>query len=187
MGIRSFIAIECNDVNVVSSVSRVQRSLSSSKADIKFVEPENIHLTLKFLGDVQEDMIDDVIKVIEAISFDPFTFMIEGVGVFPNMRRPQTIWAGITDGLTELSHVFNLVENGLSKLGFEKERRRFNPHLTLGRVRSGRNRDQLVDSLKAVSDEEFGKVNVDEITLKKSVLTPKGPIYTTLTESSQHQ
>jgi 2'-5' RNA ligase len=183
MGIRSFVAIECNDVNIVSNVSRVQRSLSSAKADVKFVEPENIHLTLKFLGDVQEELIDNVIDVVKEVSFEPFNFTIEGVGVFPSLRRPQTIWAGITNGLTDLSQVFNLVEDGLSKLGFEKERRRFNPHLTLGRVRSGRNRDKLVEALKAHADEKFGEVRVDKITLKKSVLTPKGPIYTNLAES----
>jgi 2'-5' RNA ligase len=187
MGIRSFIAVECNNATVVSNVSRIQRDISAVRADIKFVEPENLHLTLKFLGDVKEEIIDDVVGVVKRISFEPFKITVEGVGVFPNLRRPQTIWAGITNGVTYLAQVFENLDDGLSGLGFEKERRRFSPHLTLGRVRSGRNRENLVEALKEAANEKFGEVDVDKIIVKKSVLTPKGPVYSNIAESGKNQ
>jgi 2'-5' RNA ligase len=101
------------------------------------------------------------------------------------MRRPATIWAGVTDGVSELAGVFNEVDEKLSKQGFRKERRRFHPHLTIGRVRSGKNRDQLIEELEQFSDYMFGIIRVERISLKKSVLTSSGPIYSTLSESGQ--
>ncbi|MCW4051269.1 MAG: RNA 2',3'-cyclic phosphodiesterase [Candidatus Bathyarchaeota archaeon] len=187
MGVRSFVAIECGNSMIIQRFSDVQRSLSGTRADIKFVEPENIHLTLKFLGEIEQTQVDAVAEIIKETVFEPFSFKVHGVGVFPNLRRPRTIWAGITEGVTELTSVFKVLDDKLSKLGFEKERRRFSPHLTISRVRTGRNRPQLIEELQNLVDQEFGIVHVDKIVLKKSVLTSKGPIYTTLAESSGHQ
>ncbi len=150
---------------------------------MKLVEIENIHITLKFLGDIEDHQVDEVSQVIRDITFEPFEFTVEGVGVFPTLKRPTTIWAGISSGVGELADLFNKVNDGLAKLGFEKDRRRFHPHLTIVRVRSWQNRDKLVDELVGMEEMEFGKVQVDRIYLKKSVLTPKGPIYSTLAES----
>lgn len=183
MGIRSFVAVECTNSGVSAGFDSIQGLLRSTGARIKLVEPENIHLTVKFLGDLEEPQIQEVSRVIEEISFDPFKFTVQGVGVFPNIRRPATIWAGITEGISELVEVFGLVNEGLDKLGFERDRRRFQPHLTIARVRGGENRDKLVERLLEVEDYMFGSVKVDRVTLKKSVLTRSGPIYSTLTES----
>lgn len=181
--VRCFIAIECNNPEVIKGIRQVQGTLESTGANLKHVEAENIHLTLKFLGEVEQHKVDEVAEIIRGISFSPFSFKVEEVGVFPNLRRPSTIWAGITNGVSDLAAVFEEVDSKMGKLGFERERRRFQPHLTISRVRSGQNRDQLVEELLAVKDTLFGVVNVSHIALKKSVLTPKGPIYTTLTES----
>ena len=150
---------------------------------MKLVEIENIHITLKFLGDIEDHMVDEASQVIRDITFEPFEFTVEGVGVFPNMKRPTTIWAGVSLGVGDLVDLFNKVNEGLAKLGFEKDRRRFHPHLTIARVRSRQNKDRLVDELVCMEEIKFGKIQVDRIYLKKSVLTPKGPIYSTLAES----
>ena len=181
--VRCFVAIECSNPEVVKGISEVQGVLAGSGADLKPVEAENIHLTLKFLGEIDEHMVDEVAEVVKGMRFDPFRFMVEEVGVFPNLGRPSTIWAGITDGVSDLAAVFEELDVKLSKLGFERERRRFQPHLTICRVRSGKNRDQLVEELLRVKGTVFGEVSVDRVVLKKSVLTPSGPIYTTLAES----
>jgi 2'-5' RNA ligase len=110
---------------------------------------------------------------------------VENVGVFPNLRRPSTIWAGVTQGVTELTQIFNEVDHKLSEIGFERDRRRFHPHITISRVRSGKNRENVVEGLMRLADYTFGEDGVDKIALKKSILTSKGPIYSTLAESTK--
>ena len=183
MGVRSFVAVECHDRHLHSRFDEAQGRLKVTGANMKLVEIENIHITLKFLGDIEDHQVDEVSQVIRDITFKPFEFTVEGVGVFPNLKRPTTIWAGISSGVGELADLFNKVNDGLAKLGFEKDRRRFHPHLTVARVRSGQNKDRLVDELVGLEEMGFGKVQVDRIYLKKSVLTSKGPIYSTLAES----
>jgi len=181
--VRCFVAIECNNPEVLKGIKRVQEVLASTRTNLKHVETENIHLTLKFLGEIPQHKVDEVAELVKDIFFEPFNFKVEEVGVFPNSRRPATIWAGISEGVTEVTKVFEELDAKLSKLGFERERRKFHPHLTIGRVRSGRNKDQLVEELMRLEREEFGVISVDRVVLKKSFLTPSGPIYTTLAES----
>jgi 2'-5' RNA ligase len=183
--VRCFVAIECGDPEVVKGIGYVQGLLGGTGSDMKPVEAENIHLTLKFLGEIEQHTMDEVAGIVQGMRFDPFRFKVEEVGVFPNMGRPSTIWAGITDGVSDLAMVFEELDVKLSKLGFERERRRFQPHLTICRVRSSKNKDRLVEELLQVKDYVFGEVSVDRVVLKKSVLTKSGPIYTTLAES-QH-
>ncbi len=184
MGIRSFVAVECHDGYLHSRFEEAHGRLNATGASIKLVEIENIHITLKFLGDIEDHQVEKVSRVIRNITFKPFEFTVEGVGVFPNLKRPKTIWAGISSGVSELANLFNVVNGGLAKLGFEKDRRSFHPHLTIARVRGGQNRDRLVDALLGLEEMEFGKVKVDRIYLKKSVLTSRGPIYSTIVEST---
>ena len=161
----------------------MQEALASTGANLKPVERENIHLTLKFLGEIPQHKVDEVADVVKEISFEPFDFKVKEVGVFPNHRRPATIWAGISEGVLEVTKVFEDLDIKLSKHGFERERRKFHPHLTIGRVRSGKNKDQLVEELMRLETKEFGVIIADRVVLKKSVLTPSGPVYTTLAES----
>ena len=184
MGIRSFVAVDCIESGILPRFREVQGRLKATGARVKLVEPENIHLTLKFLGEIEDHQVDEISRFIEEISFDPFEFKVEGVGVFPNMRRPATIWAGITEGVGELVDIFGLVNDGLVKFGFEKDRRRYSPHLTIARVRGGENKDRLVEELLQFENYQFGSTKVDKVKLKKSVLTRSGPIYSTLAESS---
>jgi len=184
MSIRCFVAVACGGDELAAKFTEVRRMLEVARADVKFVEPENIHLTLKFLGEIEPSLVEQVSQVVKETSFQPFSVRLEGMGVFPNLRRPRVVWAGITDGVSQLAEIWKNVDAKLSELGFEKERRRFSPHITIGRVRSGRNRDRLVEEISTLSSYEFGGLHVDRIVLKKSVLTPRGPIYTTLTESA---
>jgi 2'-5' RNA ligase len=184
MSVRCFVAVECGGDELTAKFTAVRRVLEATSADIKFVEPENIHFTLKFLGEIEPSLVEQVSRVVKETGFQPFSTRIEEVGVFPNLRRPRVVWAGITDGVSQLAEVWKDVDVKLSRLGFERERRGFSPHITIGRVRSGSNRDRLVEGLSTLSDYVFGDLHVDRIVLKKSTLTPRGPIYTTLAESA---
>ncbi len=183
MSIRCFIAVECGGDELAAKLREVRGVLEAARADIKFVEPENVHLTLKFLGEIEQSLVEQVSQVVEGTSFQPLTARIERMGVFPNLRRPRVVWAGITEGASRLEEIWSEIDGKLSRLGFERERRRFSPHITIGRVRSGRNRDKLVHEISSLSDYVFGELHVDRVSFKKSVLTPRGPIYTTLAES----
>ncbi|HUS79139.1 MAG TPA: RNA 2',3'-cyclic phosphodiesterase [Patescibacteria group bacterium] len=183
MGVRSFIAVEFDDPVILGSLGRVQRTLEGTGADIKSVEGENMHLTLKFLGDVEEVLLEEVKEFVTRVEFQPFEMELRGIGAFPNLRRPRVVWAGVSRGVSEMEAVFNDLEAGLSKLGFRREGRRFSPHLTLARVRSGRNRERLAEAIGEAEEVEFGAFEVAHVKLKSSVLTPRGPIYSTLTPS----
>ncbi len=183
MSTRCFVAVECGGDELVAKLREVRRVLEDARADIKFVEPVNVHITLKFLGEIEQSLVERASQAVEGISFQPFTARIERMGVFPNLRRPRVVWAGITEGASRLEEIWREIDDRLSKLGFERERRRFSPHITIGRVRSGRNRDKLVHEISSLSDFVFGELHVERVALKKSVLTPRGPLYTTLAES----
>jgi len=178
------VALEVDDPGVLDALGLVQAGLMSSGGDLKPVERENIHMTMKFLGDVDERLLEEVKRAVSEVSFGPFRMELVGVGAFPNLRRPRVIWAGVTSGAEETKRIYDDLESGLEGVGFRRERRRFNPHVTIARVRSGRNRDRLVEEVLSHRDDVFGGFEVDRVRLKRSVLTPRGPIYSTLAESS---
>jgi len=125
--------------------------------------------------------------LISGVDFEPFRVEFVGLGAFPSLRRPRVVWVGISDGVEELAKIFGQLEPELFGMGFRPESRGFSPHVTLARalarVRSGRNRQRLVDEVTAHADEAYGGFEVQHIRLKKSVLTPRGPIYSTVAES----
>jgi 2'-5' RNA ligase len=184
MGDRCFVAVEIDDSAIKMALVRAQRVLEATEADVKCVEEENIHITLKFLGEVPEVKTNQVAELVRGIAFSPFNLDFRGVGVFPNPSRPSVVWAGVSGDVSEMLAVFTELDRGLKSLGFEPERRQFQPHATLCRVRSGRNRVELVEAVRGMEDEEFGVLHVKHITLKRSVLTRSGPIYSTVTEST---
>lgn len=183
MADRCFVSVDVDDAPLMAAFSRAQRAIESTGADVKSVEGENIHITLKFLGETPESKTAQVADLVRSISFKAFTLDFHGVGVFPGMSRPSVIWAGVSGEASEMLAVFTELEKGLRGLGFEPERRPFQPHVTLCRVRSGRNRAQLAEVIEMMKDEVFGPLRVEHIRFKKSILTRRGPIYTTLAES----
>ncbi len=183
MGVRCFVAVDIEDPNLLDSMVRAQDLLRGTGADLKMVERENIHLTMRFLGDVREGLLEELRGVVSGIGFDPFLAELRGMGAFPSLRRPRVVWVGLTKGAAELSEIFKRLESGLTGLGFRPEGRGFSPHITLARVRSERNRERLAEQVMIKSDEGFGEFTLNYIRLKKSVLTPKGPIYSTIAQS----
>jgi 2'-5' RNA ligase len=178
------VAVEVDDPSVLDSIGRVQSGLIRSGGDLKPVERENIHLTLKFLGDVNEGRLGEVERVVSSLSFEPFRMTFAETGAFPNLRRPKVIWAGVYEGIDELAEIFRDLEDGFVGLSFKREGRRFSPHVTIARVRSGRNRDELVEEVLRHREMDYGGFEVSCIKLKRSVLTPRGPVYSTLAQSS---
>lgn len=184
MADRCFVSIDIDDPVVKKRLIDIQNTIQHTGADIKSVEDENIHITLRFLGEIAPETTEKISRIIKNITFAPFKIEFQGVGVFPNLSRPSVVWTGISGEMQELMVVFSELEKGLKNLGFEPERRGFQPHLTLCRVRSGRNRAQLVETIRELEGTEVGEMTVEHIKLKKSVLTRTGPIYSTVAESS---
>lgn len=146
---------------------------------MKIVPAELVHVTLKFLGEVDEGKITDVEQSLENISCEPFTCLIKGVGVFPNVKRPRVLWLGIEGNFDPLH---KQVEYYLEKEGFEPDTREFTAHATIARIRHipRSDMDQFASIVEEMGDVEFGKFTVDNFRLKKSILTPEGPVYETL-------
>ena len=180
--IRSFVAFDIDNELVVRRLSEVQGMLVNTGANLKLVKPQNIHVTMRFLGNITLHMVDLIHEEMKQISFTPFDIELKGLGAFPSLRYARVVWTGIRKGADELVNVFNQLEPRLRKLGFKPDSKGFSPHLTIARVRTGRHKAELVKCVEELADYEFGVIKADCLRLKKSVLTPKGPIYTTLRE-----
>lgn len=180
--IRAFISLDIKDPQLLDRIVSIQEEIERSGADIKHVERQNIHFTLKFLGNISPSVIDPIFEVMQRISFKPFELRINKVGCF-NPRRPRTIWIGAGEGSEEVIRMQAELERGLTELDFRPEGRRYTPHATIGRVRSGRNRERLLKILEKLENTEVGVMKIVSIYLKKSNLTPKGPIYEVLREA----
>ncbi len=181
-GIRSFVAFDLDNADILKKLTDVQSLVTKTGADVKVVEPENIHVTLRFLGNITPSMVERIFEEMKKVQFTPFDVKIRGVGAFPDIRYPRVLWAGIAEGADQLRGIFKQLEPRLISLGFAPDPKGFNPHLTIARVRSGRNKDVLARFLEENESYDFGVVRAECLRLKKSELTPRGPIYSTLKE-----
>jgi len=175
--IRAFIATEI-DLRVREKICRVIDQLRLDGWAARWTAPANIHLTLKFLGDIEPHKVEAVHAALQERlrPFSPCTINAKGLGVFPDARRPRIIWVGI-EGM-ELASLTAEVESALLPLGFAPESRKFSPHLTIGRWRqTDRPPETLVGELAKWKNVEFGATRVDEVVLFQSVLKPEGAIY----------
>ena len=181
--VRSFLAIELPKP-ILRKIEEVQGDLRSTHADVRWVNPEKIHLTLKFFGNIEESRINPIFKSIEEPIRNtlPFFLKVKGVGAFPHLRNPRVIWMGLVDGKEVLTSFQKQIETRLEKIGFQPEDRPFHPHLTLGRMKSSRGKEELVGRMEKHKEEEFGDLQVERVVLFKSDLKPSGPIYTPLKE-----
>ncbi len=172
--IRTFIAIELSE-DLKSRIGDYIAELQQLIGVVKWVKPANLHFTLKFLGNVEEGLIPEVIREVEkaAESRPSFSVALEGFGAFPGLRNPRVFWIGVKEGKRELADSAAYIEHGMEKLGFTREKRRFSPHLTVGRVKRG------VRMSGKIEAPHFGPstFQVQSITVMKSTLTPDGPIY----------
>jgi 2'-5' RNA ligase len=175
---RAFIAVE---VGGLSRILAVDEELKRTHGDLKIVDADNIHLTIKFLGNVEEDSSEKIVKSMKVAvaKLEPFDMVVKGLGAFPSDDDVRIVWVGVEDP-APVEAIFKNVEKGMKKLGFKPEDRGFTPHVTVARVRSPRNLPRIKDVLAAHADDEFGVVKVDTLFLKKSFLTNEGPVYTTV-------
>jgi 2'-5' RNA ligase len=181
--IRSFLAIELPKP-ILKKIEEVQGDLKLSRADVRWASPGKIHLTLKFFGNIDESKIESIVEAIEGPvkGTPPFFLKVKGLGAFPHLKNPRVIWMGLAEGKDILTFFQGQLEGELEKIGFEREERPFQPHLTLGRSNSSRKRDELVGMVEQRREEEFGEIPVGKVVLFKSDLRPTGPIYTALRE-----
>jgi len=180
--IRSFMAFDIENDSVLKRMTEAQAILTKSGADLKLVEPKNIHVTLRFLGDITPNTVEKIFEEMKTVQFVPFDIKIQGVGAFPTSRYARVVWAGISEGASDLRSIFSQLEPRLCGLGFSPDSKGFSPHLTIARVRSGRNKAELSRVIDENSGFEFGTIRGECLRLKRSVLMPKGPIYSTQRE-----
>jgi 2'-5' RNA ligase len=180
--LRSFIAFDIDSESILKRITDVQNLLANTGADLKLVEPKNIHVTVRFLGNITANMTEKIFEEMKKVQFVPFDAKLYGVGAFPDLRYPRVLWVGITQGADQLRSIFTQLEPRLCGLGFTPDPKGFSPHLTISRVKSGRNKAELAKCITENANYEFGIINATCLRLKKSDLTPKGPIYSTLKE-----
>lgn len=180
--IRSFIAIELPE-ELKLELANLQVKLRTDKPRVKWVDHNGMHLTLKFLGNIPVNKIDDITRVMteSAANISPFKLTVGNLGVFPNLKRVQVVWVGLGGDLDGIRQLHKSLEDGLSKLGFDAEKRAFSPHLTLARVgneASSEDREHFGGLISNTNFKTDKIINVNGIVLMKSQLTSRGAIYT---------
>ena len=175
---RAFVALEISDNDVLDSIAAFQRELMATRADLKTVERENIHFTVKFLGEITQSQAREADERLRGLHLGRAVVEVKGVGAFPNIGRPNVVWAGVPVAHEE--RVRPIAQGAIAALeGIgERDRRPFTAHATLARVRSPRGAGELTTVLRSSSDRRFGEVRFLELKLKSSVLGPQGPTYT---------
>jgi RNA 2',3'-cyclic 3'-phosphodiesterase len=179
---RTFVAVEITESIRARAVALIG-GLAGTSADVRWVEPHNLHLTLKFLGEARQN---DIVEICRAVArgtagLEPFEVEVRGAGAFSNAARPRTVWLGVAAGNERMIVLHDKVEAELAELGFREEHRRFQAHLTIGRVRGvGLEIAELGKRLQLQADFLAGRMTVHKVTVFSSVLTPDGPIYEVL-------
>ena len=179
--LRAFIAVELPEA-AVSFVQRIQETLRSYRFKIRWVKPENIHVTLKFLGEINRDDTETIGTVISGAARDcgPMQFSVKGMGVFPGVKNPRVVWCGLKGDTTALVQFQGHLDEKLIDLGFLREKRPFKGHLTLGRVNGPVSPQKMIDAIKEISGLESALFEVKTVTLFSSDLHPSGAVYTQL-------
>jgi 2'-5' RNA ligase len=186
--IRAFIAIELPDP-VRASISRIQtRVRSDEHTSVKWVNPESVHLTLKFLGNIDPELIPDIGRAMSqaAAGLGPIRLELSELGAFPNLRAPRVVWVGLEGDISTLRVLHRQVEDRLAELGFPPEGRPFSPHLTLGRVRQGAVRPEqqrLAQAISSTKLDERAAFKAGSVSLMRSTLTRAGAIYSRILEA----
>ena len=178
--LRLFIAIEIPSEIKAQFVSLI-RELKSTDADVRWDSPEKLHITLKFLGDTREEQLPEInLKLGQiAAQFAPFVLRYSGIGCFPNNKEPRIIWGGVEDLQNAISPIVESIELSMSILGFEREKRKFHPHVTIGRIKSQRNIRGLLRTMESTTLESH-TTNVSHLILVRSTLKPAGSEYSTI-------
>lgn len=181
MAIRTFIAVPL-DEGIVQGLVKAQQCLETVGSQVRWVEPENLHLTLKFLGNVRDEEIPTICDIASQIAseMEPFDIAVEGLTSAPPTGQLRMVWARLHESTGRLQKMVDMMEDAYGSLGFKRENRQFHAHMTLGRVKSGVNIIQLREAVSGYAENEFGIQPVDEIVVFASELTGAGPIYSPL-------
>lgn len=176
--VRTFICIEIPD-SIRARIDRLQTTLKDIDGQVSWTKPSNIHLTLKFLGEVEASRIPRVCDAVERAAKGIARFEIEvgGAGCFPSIRNPRVLWVGFSEVPEPLKRLYDNIEDELDREGFAREKRKFSPHLTIGRVRTQKNATELAEALIA-SDFKAETFKATEVIVMRSDLKPTGSIYT---------
>lgn len=183
--IRTFIAIEIPE-NIISKIRELQEGLKVYGFKIRWVRAENIHLTLKFLGDIEAVQIGEITEAVSKTveGFTPISLKAKGVGVFPGIKRPRVLWVGLAGELESLVTIQKKLDENLIVLDFPKEKRPFKGHLTMGRIKDKIDVNKFGDALMTWRNFESETFTAGQIILYKSELKPSGAVYTELTRAT---
>ncbi|MGQ9781807.1 MAG: RNA 2',3'-cyclic phosphodiesterase [Nitrososphaeria archaeon] len=178
--VRTFVAVDVENGEVKAKILELQRKLLSLGIDAKPVQPDNLHLTIRFIGEIEEAKVRDIIAALSTIRLEPFKVQYVGLGVFPSISHINVVWIGIdSESSKNMVSLWEKVEASLEKAGFPSDRR-FDPHLTILRIKTGRNREELAAAIRRHSNISLGEDTVSKLKVKKSLLTSNGPIYSDL-------
>jgi 2'-5' RNA ligase len=177
VSLRTFVALELKDEALRGRIGEMQEALQSTGAQLKAVEPQNLHITLKFIGEIPEPLVGNVIEPLKEVRVPPFSAHFRGLGVFPSPSRINVVWLGVIEGEERIRELSAQVNDKLAAFGRPEP---FKAHLTIARVKGGRNVSELASEVGRRADEEGGIVSLTEFQLKKSVLMPSGPVYSDL-------
>ena len=174
--VRAFLAIDLDD-DLKPKINRIIKEFKQIDTRIKYVELTNLHLTLKFFGEIDTEGLElHEEKIANVVSeFKPFDIKIKGCGSFPNNNHIKVIWVGIDED-SIIRELHDKLDKEFTKLGFDRDKK-FSTHLTIGRMKSAKNKDKVKATIEEFSDIEIGEMTVNRISLKKSTLKPSGPVY----------
>jgi RNA 2',3'-cyclic 3'-phosphodiesterase len=186
---RTFLSYDIDEPTVLDKVKNFQEELGKTGADLKFVRAQILHFTIRFLGEINEEVKESIIQVLESkIPPLDLEMRFKGIGTFPNEKRISVIWIGSDpDSAKKMGERAKLINTKLEQdlqILPKENLERFNPHVTIARVKTGRNKDRLVRFLQDHKDEDFGSAKIGKLRLKLSNLTPEGPVYTDLHQFS---
>lgn len=175
MNFRGFIAI---DIPPSPHLDAFAAELRNASPSLKVVHTDQLHLTVKFLGDTEEGLVPEIVAAIQAATSGvrPFEIRVQGTGAFPSLARVNVIWVGV-EGAEPIARIADFLETSLESLGFPRESRPWKPHVTLARVKGHRELDRVRRLLEVHAKDAFGVHTVDAVHLKKSLLTPEGALY----------
>jgi len=177
--LRLFVAVEIEDPATLANIIKFRDIVltCSDNRGFKGVEDENIHITIRFIGEVPDPYVKDVSKCLErAAGFPRFNIRVKGVGAFPSVSRPRVIWVGISEGVNHLKKLRDMLEPCLRSYA-KPDHAEFRPHITVARVKGRFNRTCLAEVMRAYEDFGFGSFTVTKVVLKRSILRPQGPLY----------
>jgi len=176
--LRLFLAIPI-DKKILDALAGAADRLRETRAPVRWVRPEGMHLTMKFLGDTDNDRVEPLVEVVTSVCREilPFPLSVTGAGAYPNLRKPRVIWAGVVENSGTLERLWKGVEEETERLGWEREKRRFSPHVTIGRVKGNMNIARLTTAMEEIKEEHWGDQEVDSLVLYSSQLKPGGAVY----------